>query len=256
MTLLFCGIFLLLLISSDVRAFKTPVVLQASSRSSYSTLHATELTLYGSQQTRSPLINWFLIEKRIPFIQKNPRPSPHPFGQVPCLTDEGGIEVFESGAILLYLADLYGGSLSTTTSSNAGDRAKYSKWIVWSNAELDGLCFGKGMSGTQLDKPSKALDTLEGILESTEYIVDNTFSVADVAIASYLNYVPIFFRNVSPIKRPNICRYMLRCAERPAYADAFGQDHAQLVITQTKSWLDASNSNGGKGTPNKLFGVF
>jgi glutathione S-transferase len=54
-------------------------------------------------------VNWYLEEKNIPFTQKAPRPSPHPFGQTPCLTDDGGVEVFESGAILLYIADAYGG---------------------------------------------------------------------------------------------------------------------------------------------------
>lgn len=34
--------------------------------------------------------------------------NPHPFGQIPCLKD-GSIEIFESGAILLYLAQKYGG---------------------------------------------------------------------------------------------------------------------------------------------------
>jgi glutathione S-transferase/alpha,alpha-trehalase len=66
--------------------------------------------------------------------------------------------------------------------------------VVWANAELDGLCFGKGMSGTTLDKPSKALDTLESIVGKSEWLVDGKFSIADVAVASYLNYVPIFFR--------------------------------------------------------------
>lgn len=72
------------------------------------------LTLYGSQQTRSPLVNWYLEEKSIPFTQKAPRPSGHPFGQTPFLTDDGGVEVFESGAILLYIADAYGGKVSQT----------------------------------------------------------------------------------------------------------------------------------------------
>lgn len=41
--------------------------------------------LYGAQQTRSPLVNWYLIENKIPFTQKPPRPSNHPFGQAPFL---------------------------------------------------------------------------------------------------------------------------------------------------------------------------
>ena len=55
------------------------------------------VTLYGAQQTRSPLVNWYLIENKIPFIQKPPRPSNHPFGQSPYLTDDDGVEIFESG---------------------------------------------------------------------------------------------------------------------------------------------------------------
>lgn len=122
---------------------------------------ASQLTLHGSQQTRSPLVNWFLIEKDIPFTQKPPRPvnhrffnkcfivgltskfslfhnkSLHPFGQTPFLTDIGSdgipVEVFESGAILLYLADKHGGAVGKSTSSSASDRAKFTKWVVWAN---------------------------------------------------------------------------------------------------------------------------
>ena len=111
-------------------------------------------------------------------------------------------------------------------------RASYTKWVVWANSELDGLCFGKNMGGTQLDKPNKALDTLEKILSKSDYLVNNEFSVADVAVASYLNYVPIFFGG-SLRKLPNrpfIGEYMKRCAARPAFISAFGEGHSNQVM--------------------------
>ena len=76
-----------------------------------------------------------MIEQKIDFKMANPRPSGHPFGQIPFLTDEDGVEVFESGACLLYLADKY-------QSSSAVERASWTKWVMWANSELDGLCFG------------------------------------------------------------------------------------------------------------------
>jgi glutathione S-transferase/alpha,alpha-trehalase len=206
------------------------------------------IKLYGSQQTRSPLINWYLYEDKIPFEQKSPRPNNHPFSQVPFLEDDNGVAIFESGAILLYCFDAY-----SKKSTGAVERAKYSKWIVWANSELDGVCFGKGMSGTSVDKPNvRSMDVLEGILSKTDYLVDNTFSIADVAVASYLNYVPIFFSNVNMSIRPNIAKYMLRCAERENYAKAFGNEHAELVITKAKKWA-ASTSNGNNNNKKNSF---
>mmetsp|Transcript_18363 Transcript_18363/g.18450 ORF Transcript_18363/g.18450 Transcript_18363/m.18450 type:complete len:241 (+) Transcript_18363:61-783(+) len=194
-----------------------------------------KVCLHGSIQTRSPLVNWYLLEKNIPFTQKPPRPSKHPFGQVPFLTDND-VEVFESGAILLYLADKYGGYDSPE------ERASYTKWVVWANSELDGLCFGKGMSGTQLDKPSKSLDRLETILGERDWLLGDEFTVADAAVGSYLNYVPIFFRGVNPSFRPNIVKYMQRCADRPAFAAAFGDDHVEVVKSNCIKWLNAGNN--------------
>ena len=209
----------------------------------------TGLKLHGTKSSRSPLCNWYLIEEGIAYDQVSPRPSNHPFNQTPFLSDDGDVEVFESGAILLYLADKYGSSNNTPE-----ERAKYSKWIVWSNSELDNLCFG-GMRGTSLDRPGiKALDTLEDILGKCDYLVDNTFSVADVAVAAYLNYVPVFFGGADLSLRPNICQYMARNAGRPAFAEAFGDDHADLVLKKCEGWTSASPSGGGG--KKSIFGLF
>lgn len=195
--------------------------------------------LHGSQQSRSPLVNWFAAEASIPLEMMPPRPSNHPFQQIPFLTDDDGVEVFESGAILLYLADAYGDA------STPQQRAAYTKWVVWSNSELDGLCFGAvpgdhRVRGTSMDKPQiKQVAILEEILGGCDWLVDNSFSVADVAVGSYLNYVPLFFPNADLSATPNIAKYMLRCAERDAFIQAFGPQHAGLVKSKAEGWLSA-----------------
>ena len=63
------------------------------------------LKLHGSQGSRSPLVNWYLEELNVQYEMAPPKPSDHPFGQIPYLTD-GDVGVFESGAILLYIACL------------------------------------------------------------------------------------------------------------------------------------------------------
>ena len=202
-------------------------------------------TLHGSQQSRSPLVNWYALEAGIELEMQPPRPSKHPFQQVPFLTDDDGIEIFESGAILMYLADTYGGY------DTPQKRAGVGKWVVWANTELDGLCFGAipgdhRVRGTSMDRADlKSVATLERILSESEWLVDGSFSVADVAVGSYLNYVPIFFGNANLGATPAIARYMARCAERPAFAQAFGDDHAQLVKDKVEGWLGAPAAGAG-----------
>ena len=85
-------------------------------------------------------------------------------------------------------------------------------------------------------KANRGLDVLENILSKSDWLVDNTFSVADVAVGSYLNYVPLFFRNVRPASRPNLVKYMRRCAQREAFSRAFGVEHAQQIIAFAAVW--------------------
>lgn len=211
--------------------------------------------LHGTPGSRSPLVNWYAAEAGIPLQVVPPLPSNHPFGQVPFLVDDGGVEVFESGAILLYLAD------KADPNGTPQSRARYTKWVLWANSELDGLCFGAipgdhRVRGSSLDRPGvKAVDKLESILGSCEWLVDDTFSVADVAVGSYLNYVPLFFPSTDLSSRPNIASYMLRCAERPCFGEAFGAEHQALVSGKAQGWVAAGGAPRGPGGMLKdLFG--
>lgn len=201
--------------------------------------------LHGSPQSRSPLVNWGAAELGVELEMAPPRPSNHPFGQIPFLVDDGGVEVFESGAILLYLSDTYGEKVSAAT------KAKQLSWVVWANSELDGLCFGAvpgdhRVRGTAMDRPDiRSVGRLEEILGEREWLVDGEFSIADVAVGSYLNYVPIFFGNANLGATPNIVDYMKRCAERPAFGTSFGAGHAQLVLQKAAEWSKAPAAAGG-----------
>lgn len=89
---------------------------------------------------------------------------------------------------------------------------------------------------------------MDAILSKQEYLVEGEFSLADVAVASYLLYVPQFFKGIDLSRWPNVVQYMKRCAERPAYGKAFGADVQQYLM----QCLDGM----GGGEKKKLFGVF
>mmetsp|Transcript_4976 Transcript_4976/g.7547 ORF Transcript_4976/g.7547 Transcript_4976/m.7547 type:complete len:219 (+) Transcript_4976:62-718(+) len=196
----------------------------------------TSLQLYGSQGSRSPLVNWYCHEINLPFEVVNPRglfkKNPHPFGQIPCLDDDGQT-VFESGAILMYLADKYGG-LDTPEK-----RSSCNQWVTWANSCLDPILFKEnergGVIGTGAGEENKRLRALDTILGDKEYILEQ-FSVADVAIASYLLYIPQFFgpKINFGARYPNIANYMKRCASREAYRKAYPQEtDTILAICET-----------------------
>eukprot|EP00560_Eucampia_antarctica_P006244 CAMPEP_0197828486 /NCGR_PEP_ID=MMETSP1437-20131217/5040_1 /TAXON_ID=49252 ORGANISM="Eucampia antarctica, Strain CCMP1452" /NCGR_SAMPLE_ID=MMETSP1437 /ASSEMBLY_ACC=CAM_ASM_001096 /LENGTH=255 /DNA_ID=CAMNT_0043429705 /DNA_START=94 /DNA_END=861 /DNA_ORIENTATION=+ len=206
-------------------------------------------TLYGSQGSRSPLVNWGAYELDVPLEMANDMSqNPHPFGQIPCLTDDNGdVLVFESGAILQYV---YSKSKSYETDS-AAKKASVSSWVSWANASLDPICFLETPEGKVYDTgfrgPNRRIDTLNEHLSTRTFMLGDGFSLADVAVASYLLYVIQFFPDVDFSDRwSHIVRYMKQCAERDNYAKAFGSQ----VQTSLVNALD------NMGKKKKMFGMF
>jgi len=210
------------------------------------------VVLYGSQGSRSPLVNWGANEVGVTLTMGNLGDNPHPFGQIPCLTDDNNVIVFESGAILQYVYS----KVSETNGDSPEKIAAITSWISWANASLDPIVFLETPEGkvydTGLKKPNRRIETLDKILSKQEFLVEGGFSLADVAVASYLLYAPQFFPNVDLSRWQNIVRYMKQCAEREAYGDAFGSK----VQTTLISALDGMMSGDGKDEKKKLFGMF
>ena len=93
------------------------------------------------------------------------------------------------------------------------------------------------------------MDKLNDILSSREFLLGDEFTIADVAVASYLLYVPQFFRDVDLSRWPHLVRYMRTCASREYYSAAFTPGVAQYLISTLESMQ-------GRDKSEKLFGMF
>ncbi|GBF98066.1 glutathione S-transferase [Raphidocelis subcapitata] len=140
----------------------------------------------------------------------------HPFGQVPVL-DDGGLPIFESGAILIHLANKYG-----KLDPDALGRA--ASWILFANSTLCEALFGGASS-----KREGLLDTLESILSKQPYLEGDEFTVSDVAVGSYLLYMPLFFPDSVPLRQRAVWDYAQRVAARDACPQSYKDGVAAAV---------------------------
>ena len=112
------------------------------------------------------------------------------------------------------------------------------------------LCNSTTRYDTGLKKPNKRIDVLEKLLSKQEFLVEDGFSLADVAVASYLLYVPQFFQGTDLSRWPNVVRYMRQCAGREAYGKAFGVNVATYLVDACDGMM------AGKDDKKKMFGMF
>src|SRR6202048_1166373 len=117
----------------------------------------------------------------------------NPNSKIPALLDRSGpkpIRVFETGAILVHLAEKFGAFLPT----EAGARAECLSWLFW---QMGGTPYvGGGFGHFYAYAPYKIeyaidrfametkrlLDVLDKRLAESEYVAGNTYTIADMAI--------------------------------------------------------------------------
>jgi GST-like protein len=119
--------------------------------------------------------------------------SVNPNSKIPAMMDRGGpapIRVFESGSILLYLAEKFGELLP----SDAAARAECLSWLFWQMGSAPYL--GGGFGHFYSYAPSKIeyaidrfamevkrqLDVLDRRLALTEYLAGSAYTIADIAV--------------------------------------------------------------------------
>ena len=180
------------------------------------------LKLYGSVRSRAAIVQWYLEELEIPYefvlldMQAGAHREPeflaiNPIGKVPAIVD-GDFKLWESGAILLYLAEKYGKITSLE------QRAELAQWMLFANATLGPGIF---VEASRERETPRLLNPLNQIFEQQTFLVGEQFSVADVAVGSTLAYIPIMLK-LDLSAYPAVINYIKRMSERPAFQKAIG----------------------------------
>jgi GST-like protein len=174
----------------------------------------------------------------------------NPNSKIPALVDCSGpdlIRVFESGAILLYLAEKFGALLPT----EAGPRAECLSWLFWQMGSAPYLGGGFGhfyaYAPVKIEyaidrfamETKRQLDVLDRRLADSQYIAGPEYTIADMAIWPWYGalvqgrlYEAGEFLSVQDYR--HVLRWANAIGERPAVKRgrivnrAFGEPSEQL----------------------------
>jgi len=195
------------------------------------------ITYYYAPMSTAVRTTWAIEELGVPCervrvdIQKKDTKTEaflklNPNGVVPLLVVDG-TPIFESTAILIYLGETYGVDKGLYAPPGL-KRAEMLKWIVWGNvgffdpmsrwarnnasyipADQHNAKAGE-VASHDLGAAMKILDAAVG----GTYLVDQKFSLADLAVSSYLGWLRFMGYDYSPFK--NLTAWSERCLGRPA----------------------------------------
>ena len=157
----------------------------------------------------------------------------NPNGKIPAIIDPDGpngepLSLFESGAILIYLAEKTGKFLSP-------DPALRHQTIQWLMFQMGGVgpMFGQygffaKFGGKSVESPIpreryrseavRLLNVLERRLDGNEYLVGD-YSIADMATFPWVRGAKLFYEAEEAFEMasmPNVAQWLERCVARPA----------------------------------------
>jgi glutathione S-transferase len=194
------------------------------------------LQLYGNPRSRAMRCLWMLEEVGEPYqlIEKSTRADDlqsaeylrlNPNARIPTLVD-GEVVLWESMAINLYLAQKYEGPMHCAGPEVLGLAAQWSFWAV---LEMEALLldlllhravlpeFARDASYAERDELllRKPLGVLNDALVGHEYLVGNSFTVADLNVASILVWGKMARLDMSTLSEAT--RWLDGCLARSAY---------------------------------------
>jgi GST-like protein len=173
--------------------------------------------------------------------QKSPQfLSLNPYGKVPAILDPGGpggqpIALFESGAILIYLADKAGQFMP----QDAASRYQTIQWLMFQMAAV-GPMFGqigffhkfagkdyedKRPRDRYVAEARRILHVLDGRLADRAWIVGEAYTIADMAVFPWVRNLVGFYQAgdlVGIADFPNVTRTLNAFLARPAVVRGLG----------------------------------
>ena len=195
----------------------------------------------GRGQARDMRVRWALEEVGQPYdvrlvsfreLKEPAHLALNPFGQIPTYED-GDLAMFESGAIVLHLAERHRGLLP----DDANARTRAIAWMFAALSTVEPPIVERGMAVLfERDEPwhmqrlpmlegrvRKRLDQLSRRLGDANWL-DGSFSAGDLVMIGVLRRL-----NGSELVEefPNLAAYVARGEARPAYKRAFD---AQLAV--------------------------
>jgi glutathione S-transferase len=190
------------------------------------------VTLYHHPFSRAATVVWMLEEVGVPYdlrfvdLKTGAHKAPemlalNPMGKLPILTD-GDAVVTEVAAIGLYLADRYApGTLAPALHDPA--RGTYLRWSLFAPSVIEpgamakaaGWAFKEGQAGW--GNHEAMLGAIESAIGDRDYLLGDTFSMADVIFGGTVRYM-LTFKLLEP--RPQFAAYVERLGARPALVRA------------------------------------
>lgn len=199
-----------------------------------------DLKLYFNKFTRATRPCWLLEELGVPYekinldLRAGAHKTPaylavHPLGKVPAMLIDG-VPVFESGALVMHLADLFP-EKGLAPAVGTIERAHYYQWIQFFSTTVEPPV-GTYVAHTQflpqdqrdanlaekaLGEIQAAFAVVEAAVTGKSYLVGGTFSAADVVAVSTLAWAG---RLGLLDGFPALQAYTAAIAARPAFAAA------------------------------------
>ena len=194
------------------------------------------LQLYGNPRSRAIRCLWMLEEVGQPYqlVDKSTRADDlqsseylrlNPNARIPTLVD-GDVVLWESMAINLYLAQKYEGPMHCKDAAVLGRAAQ---WSFWAMLEVEHLLLNllehRALLAEFSRDPSviernelllkRPLKVLNDALTGHAYLAGNSFTVADLNVASILVWGKMARLDLSAC--PDLKRWLDACLARPAY---------------------------------------